>query len=69
MCTVPKKNEKKNLNIEVPVGYPLLKNQSLDPQGSAAAGEPDPWVTLPAGIPTGIPTGNPYGPAPMSSLN
>ena len=33
-----------------------------------AAGEPDPRVTLPAGIPTGIPTGNPYGPAPVSSL-
>jgi len=33
------------------------------------AGEPDPWVMLPAGIPTGLPEGYLYGPAPVSSLN
>ena len=32
------------------------------------AGEPDPRVTLPAGIPTGIPTGYLCGPAPVLSL-
>jgi len=47
---------------------PSTQNLSLDPQGSVPASEPDPQVTLPAGIPMGIPAGYLCGPAPVSSL-
>ena len=30
------------------------QNPHPEPQGSVAAGDPDPWVTLPTGIPTSI---------------